>query len=83
MPAAVYHRQAGTGDLGAMAKRVGAKHLMLTHLAPSIGAVRHGPCKAPAGPLADEHYVKVVRGAGFSGNVVVGRDLASVRLPAK
>jgi ribonuclease Z len=83
MPPAVYHRQAGTGDLGAMAKRVGAKHLMLTHLAPSIGAVRHGPYKVPDGPLTDEHYVKVVRGAGFSGNVVVGRDLASVRLPAK
>ncbi len=83
MPPAVYHRQAGTGDLGAMAKRVGAKHLMLTHLAPSIGAVRHGPYKVPDGPLTDEHYSKVVRGAGFSGNVVVGRDLASVRLPAK
>lgn len=83
MPAAVYHRQAGTGDLGAMAKRVGAKHLVLTHLAPSIGAVRHGPYKVPDGPLTDEHYVKVVRDAGFSGNVVVGRDLAIVRLPAK
>jgi ribonuclease Z len=83
MPPAVYHRQAGTGDLGAMAKRVGAKHLMLTHLAPSIGAVRHGPYKVPDGPLTEEHYLKVVRGGGFSGNVVVGRDLASVRLPAK
>jgi ribonuclease Z len=83
LPPAVYHRQAGTGDLGAMAKRVGAKHLMLTHLAPSIGAVRHGPYKVPDGPLTEEHYLKVVRDAGFSGNVVVGRDLSTVRLPSK
>lgn len=83
MPPAVYHRQAGTGDLGAMAQRAGAKHLMLTHLAPAVGAVRHGPYKVPDGPLTDEHYVKVVRGAGFSGGVVVGRDLVTVRLPAK
>ncbi len=83
MPPPVYYRQAGTADLGAMAKRAGAKHLMLTHLAPSIGAVRHGPYKVPDGPLTEEHYAKVVRGAGFTGNVVVGRDLATVRLPAK
>lgn len=83
MPPPVYHRQAGTADLGAMAQRVGAKHLMLTHLAPAVGAVRHGPYKVPDGPLTDEHYVKVARSAGFAGSVVVGRDLATVRLPAK
>jgi ribonuclease Z len=83
MPAPVYHRQAGTADLGAMAKRAGVKHLMLTHLAPSIGAIRHGPYKVPDGPLTAEHFAKVVRAAGFTGNVVVGRDLATVRLPAK
>jgi ribonuclease Z len=83
MPAPVYHRQAGTADLGAMAKRTGAKHLMLTHLAPAVGAVRHGPYKVPDGPLTEEHYAKVVGDAGFAGNVVVGRDLATVRLPSK
>jgi ribonuclease Z len=83
MPAPVYHRQAGTADLAALAKRTGAKHLMLTHLAPAIGAVRHGPYKVPDGPLTEEHYVKVVRDAGFAGDVLVGRDLATVRLPPK
>jgi ribonuclease Z len=83
MPPPVYHRQAGTADLGAMAQRTGAKYLMLTHLAPPLGAVRHGPYKVPDGPLTEEHYSKVARSAGFTGNVVVGRDLATVRLPAK
>src|SRR5229473_7589573 len=34
-PPLSYYRQALASDLGAMAKRVGAKHLMLTHLGPS------------------------------------------------
>jgi ribonuclease Z len=83
MPAPVYHRQAGTADLGAMAKRAGARHLMLTHLAPALGAVRHGPYKVPDGPLTEDHYAKVARDAGFTGNIVVGRDLATLRLSAK
>jgi ribonuclease Z len=32
MPPAVYYRQSNATDLGAMARRAGAKHLMLTHL---------------------------------------------------
>jgi len=83
MPAPIYHRQAGTADLGAMAKRAGAKHLMLTHLAPSIGAVRHGPYKIPGGPLTEADYRKVVQESGFAGNIIVGTDLATIRLPAK
>ena len=82
-PAPVYHRQAATADLGAMAKRVGAKHLMLTHLAPPLGTMRHGPYKVPGGPLTEADYRKVVQESGFGGNIVVGTDLASVRLPAK
>src|SRR5207237_5289898 len=34
-PPLSYYRQSETTDLSAMAKRVGAKYLMLTHLAPS------------------------------------------------
>lgn len=83
MPAPVYYRQAGAADLGAMAKRVGAKHLMLTHLAPSLGAVRHGPYKVPGGPFKEADYRKVVQESGFAGNIIVGTDLASIRLPAK
>lgn len=83
MPANVFHRQSQVGDLGAMAKRTGAKHLMLTHLAPPLGAVRHGPYKVPGGPFAEADYRKVAQESGYTGNVVVGTDLASVRLPAK
>lgn len=83
MPANVFHRQSQVGDLGAMAKRTGAKHLMLTHLAPPLGAVRHGPYKVPGGPFAEADYRKVAQESGYTGNVVVGTDLVSVRLPAK
>jgi ribonuclease Z len=83
MPAPVFYRQSSTADLGAMAKRAGAKHLVLTHLAPSIGAVRHGPFMVPGGPLTEADYRKAVEESGFSGNIVVGTDLASIRLPAK
>ena len=83
MPADVFHRQSLVGDLGAMAKRTGAKHLMLTHMAPPLGALRHGPYKVPGGPFTQADYSKVVLEAGFTGNVVVGTDLASIRLPAK
>lgn len=83
MPAGVYYRQSGTGDLGAMAMRAGAKHLMLTHLAPPLGSARHGPYKIPGGPLTEADYKKIVEAAGFKGNVVVGKDLVTLRLPAK
>jgi ribonuclease Z len=83
MPPPVYYRQAGTTDLGAMAKRVGAKYLMLTHMAPPLGALRHGPYKIPGGPLTEADYRKAVEAGGFTGNIIVGTDLASVRLPAK
>src|SRR5437763_9203054 len=39
-PPRSFYRQSLATDLGAMAKRVGAKHLMLTHLAPSLGTLR-------------------------------------------
>lgn len=83
MPAAVFYRQSEVSDLGAMAKRAGVKHLMLTHMAPPLGAMRHGPWKIPGGPLTEADYRKVVESSGFAGNIVVGTDLASVRLPAK
>jgi len=82
MPSSSFHRQSTAGDLGAMAKRTGARHLMLTHLIPSIGAERHGGWKVPGGPLTADDYRKAVEPSGFAGNLVVGTDLASVRLPA-
>jgi ribonuclease Z len=82
-PPFAFYRQSGTTDLGAMAKRAGAKHLMLTHLAPSIGAVRHNRWNVPGGPLTAADYRKAVEAGGFTGNTIVGTDLATLRLPAK
>lgn len=83
MPAGTFYRQSQAGDLGAMALRAGVKHLMLTHLAPSIGAVSHGPYKVPGGPLTEADYRKAVEASGYRGNVIVGTELATLRLPAK
>jgi ribonuclease Z len=78
-----YNRQSSTSDLGAMAKRAGAKYLMLTHLAPPVGSAQNGDLKVPGGPLTEADYRKAVEASGFTGHIVVGTDLASVRLPAK
>lgn len=78
-----YYRQSAASDLGAMAKRAGAKHLMLTHLIPPVGAERQGPWKIPGGPLTEADYRKAAQDGGFIGDIVVGTDLASIRLPAK
>ena len=83
MPPPFFFRQSAASDLGAMAKRSGAKYLMLTHLIPPIGAARQGPWKIPDGPLTQADYQKATEEGGFSGNTVVGTDLASVRLPPK
>jgi ribonuclease Z len=83
LPQENFNRQSSASDLGAMAKRVGAKYLMLTHIGPPIGAELAGDRKVPGGPLTEAAYRKAVEVSGFTGNIVVGIDLASVRLPAK
>jgi ribonuclease Z len=80
-PPPVYYRQSNATDLGAMAQRDGAKYLMLTHLAPPIGAAMQGTVKVQGGPLTEQDYKKAAQDGGYTGNVVVGTDLASVRLP--
>jgi ribonuclease Z len=82
-PPPVYYRQSNATDLGAMAQRDGAKYLMLTHLAPSIGATMQGTVKIQGGPLTEQDYKKAAQDGGFTGDIVVGTDLASVRLPPK
>jgi ribonuclease Z len=77
-----YYRQSTASDLGAMAHRAGAEYLVLTHLIPALGANQQGPFKIPGGPLTEADYVKAVRDGGFTGHVLVGTDLASIRLPA-
>jgi ribonuclease Z len=83
MPPPTFYRQSTTPDLGAMATRVGAKHLMLTHLAPQVGASNHGPFKVPGGALTEADYRKAAQAGGFVGNIIVGSDLATLRLPIK
>jgi ribonuclease Z len=83
MPSEVFNRQSSTSDLGAMAQRANAKYLVLTHLGPSIGAARQGAYKVPGGPLTAEDFRKAAAAGGFTGNIIVGTDLASVRLPAR
>jgi ribonuclease Z len=83
MPPPLFHRQPSASDLGAMAKTAGAKYLLLTHLIPMIGAERHGIWKVPGGAVTQADWLKAVQAGGFTGNVIVGTDLASVRLPAK
>jgi ribonuclease Z len=82
-PAPVYYRQSTASDLGAMAQRAGAKHLVLTHLIPPLGAGRLGRYEIPGVLLTEADYRKPVEDSGFKGNIVVGTDLASVRLPSK
>lgn len=82
-PPPVYYRQSNATDLGAMAQRAGVKYLMLTHLAPSLGAPTQGSVKVPGGPLTEQDYKKAAQDGGYTGNIIVGTDLASVRLPAK
>ena len=83
MPSEVFNRQSSTTDLGAMAQRVNAKHLLLTHLGPSIGAAFQGAYKVPGGALTAADFSKAAAAGGFTGNIIVGADLASLRLPAK
>jgi ribonuclease Z len=83
MFAYAYYRQSTASDLGAMAKRAGAKNLVLTHLIPPLGADQQYPFKVPGGPLTEADYKKAAQDGGFTGNIIVGTDLASLRLPAK
>jgi ribonuclease Z len=83
MPPILFYRQSTATDIGAMAKRAEVKHVMLTHVIPMLGAERHGIWRIPGGGLSEGDYKKAVQESGFSGNIVVGTDLASIRLPAK
>ncbi len=78
-----YFRQSNAFDLGAMAKRAGAKYLMLTHMIPPLGAEKQGPFKVPGGPLTEADYRKAAEDSGFTGKTIVGTDLATLRLPPK
>ncbi len=80
-PPPIYFRQSTATDLGSMALRTGAKHLMLTHLIPPMNAKRQGPYPIPGGGLSEDDYKRAVTDGGFAGNTVVGTDLISVQMP--
>ncbi|PSL21914.1 MBL fold metallo-hydrolase [Shimia abyssi] len=81
-PPPIYYRQSTATDLGAMSKRAGVKHLMLTHHIPPLGAPRQGPYPVSKTGLTAEDYVDAVRQSGYEGDVVIGPDLTKLRLVA-
>ena len=84
MPLEVYNRQSNATDLGALAQRANVKHLILTHLSPAVGAPLNGVrYKVPGGPLTAADYRKAVEASGYAGDIIVGSDLTSLRLPVQ
>lgn len=80
-PERVFYRQSTATDLGAMAKRAGVSQLLLTHLIPALKAPKHGPFNVPGGNLDEADYLTAVRNSDFKGEVHVGHDLLTLRLP--
>ena len=80
-PAAIFYRQSTSTDLGALAKRANVSHLMLTHLIPPISAKKLGRHLVPGGALTDKDYLESTRKSGYKGQVYVGKDLMTLRLP--
>jgi ribonuclease Z len=83
MPLQIFYRQSLASDLGAMAQRVGAKYLVLTHLVPPPGAPTQGPWKVPGRPLTEADYRNAAEEGGFKGHTLVAQDLLSLRLPSR
>jgi ribonuclease Z len=83
MPPPIYLRQSSAPDLGAMAQRAGAKHLLLTHLIPMPGAPQQGIWKVPGGALTEDDFRKAAAAGGFTGTIHVARDLSEIRLPVR
>lgn len=81
-PAVAYHRQSSAKDLGALAERAGVGHLVLTHMIPALGSHSHGPYRVPGGPLNALDFESAVRASGYRGNISVGEDLLTFRLPS-
>ena len=83
MPARVCVRQAEDGDIGAMAQRVDARHLTLTHVASSLGALMHGHYAIPEGAFDRDRLSARVESSGSKGNIIVGTGRVTLRVPLK
>ena len=80
-PPPVYLRQSNAADLGALADRAGVARLVLTHLIPALNTPSHGPFRVPGGPLEAADFEAEVRRSGYEGEIHVGRDLLTIRVP--
>ncbi len=79
-PAVAYFRQSNAFDLGAMADRAGIRHLVFSHLIPSLDAESHGPFGVPGGPLGETDFAALAQEGGFDGEIHVGGELRLIRL---
>ena len=50
---------------------------------PPTGTAQLGGWKVPGGPLSEDDYRKAAQDSGFKGQIIVAKDLASLRLPSK
>jgi ribonuclease Z len=80
-PPVPYFRQSSAADLGAMARRSGVGQLVLTHLIPALDSPSHGPYAVPGGALEAADFQAAARDGEFEGQIHVGRDLLTLRLP--
>lgn len=80
-PPPVYLRQSTATDLGAMAERAGVGTLVMTHLIPALEAPSHGPYEVPGGPLKAGDFAAAAAESSYTGQIRVGTDLLSIRLP--
>jgi hypothetical protein len=77
----VYLRQSAVVDLGVFAKRAAVGQLVMTHMIPALDTASHGPFKVPGGPLKADDYEAAARESGFEGEIHLGTDLLTLRLP--
>lgn len=68
----IFSYHADTLALGALAQRIGVRHLVLTHLIPW-----------PNTSEEEQGFVDDVRQGGYEGQVTVGRDLTTIQLGAR
>lgn len=72
-----YNRQSAAPDVAAMAERLGVQTLIPTHLVPAIGEEINGVDFT----LTLSDWEDAVRNGGFTRQLVVATELATVRLP--
>ena len=87
LPKRIYNGHANATNLGAMMKGIydanrNTPQLVLTHLIPAPGANRQGPFKLGR-TIAEKDFVDAVRKGGFTGSVIVGKDLTKIRIVGK